>query len=127
MEALTMDMLFSAFFITIAADFIFGIIVAKKNGKIKSRVCSDGLFRTMGECVLLLLLAMLNSVFPTKHIMHIFLGFLLLALLFKECVSILENLYQLGVWIPKWARKSLEICADKMDSIDIKELMEDKK
>ena len=121
MENLTMNMLFTAFFFAIAFDFITGIMVAWKNGKITSRVCGDGLFRTMGECILLLILSLINNIFPHTNVLLTFLAFLLLAFLFKEGVSITENLHQLGVWTPKWAKKALEICVEKLDS------MEDKK
>ena len=126
MENIKMHSLFTVFTYLIGFDFISGSFRGWKNGKVESRVCGDGLFRTMGECILLLILIILNNIFPQTDIL---LAIILLALIFKECISILENLHQLGVWIPKWVKKGLEVCVDKIDSIDIEKIdsMEDEK
>lgn len=119
MKTLTMHSLFTAFTWLIAIDFVSGTFRGWRKGKVQSRVCGDGLFRTMGECILLLILILFNRSFPQTDIL---LGFLLLAFIFKECISIIENLYQLGVWIPKWVKNGLEACVERIDAIDIKEI-----
>lgn len=117
MENLTLHILFKAFFGAIAFDFITGVFKSFKKGKVESGVCADGLLQTTGECIYLLLLAFINKIFPCTSII---LTILLLAFIFKEGISILENLYQLGVWIPKWVKKALEVCVEKIDSMEVK-------
>ena len=117
MEKITINMLFTAFFFAIGFDFITGVFVAWRNGKVKSKVCANGLFQTMGECILLLILSLINSIFPNTSIVLIF---LLFAFLFKESISIIENLHQLGVWIPKCIKKGLEVCVEKIDAMEVK-------
>jgi toxin secretion/phage lysis holin len=124
MKALTMNMLFTTLFILIIFDFILGIMVACKNRNLASRTCSDGLFRKMGECALLLLISIINGVFPHQNILHFYLAFLIFALIIKEMISIGENLHLLNVWIPQFIKKSLSVCVDKIDSIDVNELKE---
>ena len=45
MELVTLEVLFMIFFGAIVTDFITGVLVAAKQGKLKSRTCSNGMFR----------------------------------------------------------------------------------
>ena len=118
MDFISIDKLFEVFFYWIGLDFITAVFVAFKNGKVESRKCGDGLFSSAGECIYLFILLLINKIFPEARLI---LQILLLGFIFKESISIIENLYKLGVWIPKWVKKSLEVCVEKID------LMEGKK
>ena len=90
----TLETLFLVFFVGIIVDFITGILVAAKQGKLKSRTCSNGMFRSIGECIL----------FAT--------------FIFKEGLSIIENLVSLDVWIPESIKRMLSIYVDNVDNYD---------
>ena len=53
MALVTLEVLFMIFFGAIVTDFITGVLVAAKQGKLKSRTCSNGMFRSIGECIVL--------------------------------------------------------------------------
>lgn len=109
---LTTEILFKVFFIAICIDFITGIIVAAKQGKLKSRTCSDGMFRSIGECVVLCIFIALNYYMPiiNPYITTFIVGFML-----KEGMSILENLVKLDVWVPEKLKSALEVGIDKIE------------
>ena len=46
---ITLEILFKIFFIAIVIDFVTGVLVAAKNGRLKSRTCSNGMFRSIGN------------------------------------------------------------------------------
>ena len=48
MELITLENLFLLFFGAIIIDFVTGVLVGAKEGKLKSRTCSNGIFRTIG-------------------------------------------------------------------------------
>ena len=56
--------LFQLFFMAIVTDFITGIINAGKQGKLKSRTCSDGMFRTLGELIVLVIFITVSHYVP---------------------------------------------------------------
>lgn len=99
------DNLFKAFFIAIAADLITGIIAAGYEGRLKSSTMRRGLWTTMGELTALTLMIFISQLVPETVSM---VEFVLMAMLFKEGVSICENLGRAGMWIPPWMRKALE-------------------
>ena len=53
MELITLERLFMLFFGAIIIDFVTGVIVGAKEGRLKSRTCSNGIIRTMGEFIIL--------------------------------------------------------------------------
>ena len=59
-----LDILFKLFFIAICIDFITGVIVAAKQGKLKSRTCSNGIFRSIGECIVLMIFILTSYYIP---------------------------------------------------------------
>ena len=109
--------LFQLFFMAIIIDFLTGIISAGKQGKLKSRTCSDGMFRTLGELIVLLIFITVSYYVPSlESYVNVFLiGFIL-----KECISIMENLIQLGVELPTTLVQTLNVWHDKVDSGEIK-------
>ena len=113
MEQLTQDVLLKLFFIAIIIDFVTGILASAKEGRLKSRTCSNGMFRSLGECIVLLTLMTISYYVPDiEFICKTFtLGFV-----FKEALSILENLTRLGVWIPSSLKSTLEDGVNKLDN-----------
>lgn len=107
-----LEVLFQLFFMAIVLDFVTGVLVAAKNGKLRSRTCSDGLFRTLGECIVLVILIIVAWEVPGVE--GICITFIL-AFVFKEGLSIIENLTLLGVWIPQKIKTALEVNVEKVD------------
>ena len=115
MELVTLDVLFKVFFITIVVDFITGVLVASKNGKLKSRTCSNGIFRSIGECIVLVMLMYTNYLIPSLSTV---LNTFVIGFIFKEGLSIVENLIGLDVWIPSSIKKTLEVGSEKVDKLN---------
>ena len=116
MEIITLEALFLVFFGAIVIDFVTGVLVAAKNGKLKSRTCSNGIFRTMGEFIVLTVFLCLDYIIPSISFM---LSTFVLGFIFKEALSIIENLIKLDVWIPNSIKQMLEVGVDKIDNTDI--------
>lgn len=112
MEQVTLEVLFKLFFFAIVIDFITGIIASAKEGRLKSRTCSNGMFRSIGECIILFMFMLVSHYIPVlEDMFKVFMtGFV-----FKESLSILENLVRLDVWMPGSLRKILEVGIDKVD------------
>ena len=64
MELVTLEVLFMIFFGAIVTDFITGVLVAAKQGKLKSRTCSNGMFRSIGECIVLVIFMLIDRSVP---------------------------------------------------------------
>ena len=113
MEQLTQEVLLKLFFAAIVIDFITGILASAKEGRLKSRTCSNGIFRSLGECIVLVTLMTISYFAPDiEFICKTFtLGFI-----FKEALSILENLTRLDVWIPSSLKSTLEDNVNKLDN-----------
>lgn len=109
--------LFQLFFMAIVIDFITGIINAGKQGKLKSRTCSDGMFRTLGELIVLVIFIGVSYYVPdlSNYVSVFILGFIL-----KECISIMENLVGLGVELPTILVQTLNAWHEKVDTEGIK-------
>ena len=114
---ITIESLLNTFFYMIGFDLVTAIIVAAKNGKIRSRKFSDGIFRTMGECIVLSIIICLYKLIPTLSSL---LWVLIIAFIFKEGISIIENLIKLDVWIPDSIKKMLEVGVEQVNSKQIK-------
>ena len=112
MELVSLDVLFKVFFIAIVVDFITGVLVASKNGKLKSRTCSNGMFRSIGEFIVLLIFIFSDRLIPQ---LNPYLSTFVIGFIFKEGLSIIENLIALDVWVPGSIKKTLEIGSDKLN------------
>lgn len=112
---ISLEALFQIYFIAICIDFVSGIIAAAKEGRLKSRTCSNGMFRSIGECIVLFIFVLINHYIPS---LNTFLGTFILGFIFKEGLSIIENLVGLDVWIPVSIKKTLEIGSDKVDKLN---------
>ena len=112
MELVSLDVLFKVFFLAIVVDFITGVLVASKNGKLKSRTCSNGMFRSIGEFIVLLIFIFSDRLIPQ---LNPYLSTFVIGFIFKEGLSIIENLIALDVWVPGSIKKTLEVGADKLN------------
>lgn len=105
--------LFKIFFIAIVMDLVTGIIAAGYEGRIKSATMRRGLWTTMGEVVALAFMTSVCTIMPELLQMA---EFVISAMLFKEGVSICENLGRAGLWIPPWMKRALEVFSDDIDN-----------
>ena len=112
MELVTIENLFMLFFGAIVIDFVTGVLVAAKQGKLKSRTCSNGIFRTMGEVIVLTIFLFINHLVPNISFM---LSTFIIGFIFKEGLSIIENLIKLDVYIPSSIKKMLEVGIEKIE------------
>lgn len=117
MDLVTLEVLFIVFLGAIVVDFITGVLVATKQGKLKSRTCSNGMFRSMGECIVLGIFLAINYLIPS---LGVILSTFIVGFIFKEGLSIVENLIKLDVWIPASLKNMLEVGVDKVDSKEVK-------
>lgn len=122
MELITLEVLFTIFFGAICIDFVTGILVAAKHGKLKSRTCSNGMFRSIGECIVLFIFIIVSRLVPSLEL--IFSTFLI-GFIFKEALSIVENLVGLDVWVPNSIKKLLEVGIEQVEKIDIEKSKEE--
>ena len=117
MGEIKLETLFIIFFGAIVVDFITGVLVGAKEGKLKSRTCSNGIFRTMGEFVILTIFLCIDYLIPRISGM---LGTFIIGFIFKEALSIVENLIRLDVWIPNSVKKMLEVGVEKVENKEVK-------
>ena len=117
MELVTLKVLFMIFFGAIVIDFITGVLVAAKQGKLKSRTCSNGMFRSIGECVVLEIFMLIDRLIPG---LNLILSTFVVGFVFKEGLSIVENLVELGVWVPESIKKTLEVGVNEVNSKEVK-------
>ena len=118
MELVTLEVLFLIFFGAIVTDFITGVLVAAKQGKLKSRTCSNGMFRSIGECIVLVIFILMDRLVPE---LSLILSTFVLGFVFKEGLSVVENLVQLDVWIPDSIKETLEVGANKVNSKEVEQ------
>ena len=118
MELVTLEVLFMIFFGAIVTDFITGVLVAAKQGKLKSRTCSNGMFRSIGECIVLVIFILMDRLVPE---LSLILSTFILGFVFKEGLSVVENLVQLDVWIPDSIKETLEVGANKVNSKEVEQ------
>ena len=118
MELVALEVLFMIFFGAIVTDFITGVLVAAKQGKLKSRTCSNGMFRSIGECIVLVIFILMDRLVPE---LSLILSTFILGFVFKEGLSVVENLVQLDVWIPDSIKQTLEVGVNKVNSKEVEQ------
>ena len=118
MELVTLEVLFMIFFGAIVTDFITGVLVAAKQGKLRSRTCSNGMFRSIGECIVLVIFMLMDRLVPG---LSLILSTFILGFVFKEGLSIVENLVQLDVWVPDSIKQMLEVGVNKVNSKEVEQ------
>ena len=117
MELVTLEVLFMIFFGAIVIDFITGVLVAAKQGKLKSRTCSNGMFRSIGECVVLVIFMLIDHLIPD---LNLILSTFVVGFVFKEGLSIVGKLVEVGVWVPESIKKTLEVGVNEVNSKEVK-------
>ena len=118
MELVTLEVLFMIFFGAIVTDFITGVLVAAKQGKLKSRTCSNGMFRSIGECIVLVIFILMDRLVPE---LSLILSTFILGFIFKEGLSVVENLVKLDVWVPDSIKQMLEVGVNKVNSKEVEQ------
>ena len=115
--AIDLSLLLRLFGLLIALDFLTGVLANARLGRLKSRTCSDGLFRSMGEVVVLGVFVLLNNIVPS---VHDYLEMFMIGFILKELMSVCENLIKLDVWLPQPIVKFLSVGVEKIDSGELK-------
>lgn len=116
---ITLNTLYTLFAFFIFVDNATGLIKAFKTGRIKSRTLRDGLFCSVGELVLLAMAITLVYFIP---VIRLFIFMLIFFMALKELISILENLVEIGVRLPKWLIKGLKVYTDKIENLGEQEI-----
>ena len=115
LKVVAIEDLFNIFFVAIIVDFVTGILVAAKRGRLKSRTCSNGMFRSIGECIVLCVFIFISVYIPSMDLLF---STFIMGFIFKEALSIVENLISLDVWIPDSIKRMLEVGIDKVNNCD---------
>ena len=115
--ALDLSLLMKLFGFLIAIDFLTGVLAAARNGRLRSRTASDGIFRSMGEIVVLGVFILLSNFIVN---IHDYLEMFMIGFILKELLSVCENLVKLDVWLPKPVVKLLSVGLEKIDSGEVK-------
>lgn len=111
---ITLNTLYTLFAYFIFLDTVTGLIKAFKNRRIKSRTLRNGLFCSVGELVLLAMAITLVYFIP---VIRLFIFMLIFLMVLKELISILENLVEIGVKLPKWLIKGLKVYTDGIENL----------
>jgi toxin secretion/phage lysis holin len=106
-----LDNLVAAFAIFMACDYITGLMVGGKEGKISSKRSLKGLGKKVGMITFVIVANQLDIIVGNDE------GFLrnsmLMFLIGTEGISIVENLGKLGIKVPPFIMKALEQLSDK--------------
>ena len=116
---ITLNTLYTLFAFFIFLDTVTGLIKAFKNRRIKSRTLRNGLFCSVGELVFLAMAIALVYFIP---VIRLFIFMLIFLMVLKELISILENLVEIGVKLPKWLIKGLKVYTDKIENLGEQEI-----
>ena len=116
---ITLNTLYTLFAFFIFLDTVTGLIKAFKNRRIKSRTLRNGLFCSVGELVLLAMAITLVYFIP---VIRLFIFMLIFFMALKELISILENLVEIGVRLPRWLIKGLKVYTDKIENLGEQEI-----
>lgn len=117
-ENITLEALYYLFAFLVFMDVITGVTKAWKQGRVKSRTLRDGLFGSVGELILLFIAIVVASIVPVAAAL-IFILIVFMSL--KELWSICENLIEIGVRLPAFLVKGLQVYTDKLDNLGNKE------
>lgn len=89
-----------------ALDFVLGLLKTWKNSNYKSSKMRDGIIKWIAELIGILFVMLLDYVLGLNFYVT---GFTLALFLYKEAGSILENLAECGVNMPKVLKDKLEV------------------
>lgn len=97
-----------------AADIVTGWIQASVNSTWDSTKMRTGLFRKGGELLVVILAYIAEYAIPMVRQAHVA-TFMSIYIVMMEVLSVIENLDQAGVFIPKFIRDRLGKVKDEMD------------
>lgn len=109
-QVVHMDLLLEAYLILIVFDFAAGFLKAFKVEGWKSRKLRDGIMRVLGEIIAIIFAAIIDMILNLNGV-----GLFSVKSLFiyKECISIAENLGEIGVDLPDVLKNNIEILKNK--------------
>lgn len=117
-DVVVFDLFFQAYLVLMVLDFLTGFLKALKTEGFKSRKIRDGVIRVLAEIIAIFFGGVLSLLLEMEMII---IGIKVL-FVFKEAVSVSENLGAVGVFIPDWVLRNLEEFKNKYNPKD-----EDKK
>lgn len=91
--------------LVIGIDYITGICKSYYNKNLSSYCSVRGIAKKIGECCLITLVYILDIVMKSNGVLFTGFGYLIIA---NEGLSILENLGQMNVYVPKFIKNHLE-------------------
>lgn len=101
------------------ADFILGLLKTWKNGNYKSSKMRDGIVRWIAELVAIVFIITIDLILGLNFYLC---SFTLALFIYKEVGSILENLTECGVELPKVVTDRLEVFnVNATDKLPIKQ------
>lgn len=99
------DIALKCFLIVVVIDYITGILKALKNKKLSSEVGLKGICKKVGMLCLIALAVILDEIMNNSGVIRNLVIYYLVA---NEGLSIIENLSELDILIPKVIKESLE-------------------
>ena len=103
---ITVAYLLLGYFAVKCSDFVLGLLKAWKNENYKSSKMRDGIVRWVAELVAILFVITIDMILGLNYYLC---SFTLALLIYKEIGSILENLTECGVKLPKVVTDKLEV------------------
>lgn len=107
-----LDQLLSVFATIFVLDTITGIIKANMNGTYSSKEFRNGVFCKSGYLIAIILVVQLDAITGNTGALR---TALLFCFIYNEGISIIENLGEMGVPIPKTITNALEVLHKKAD------------
>lgn len=117
-ENMKLEQLYYIYILFVGVDIVTGMIKAWQKGNFKSRTLRNGLFVSLGEMVFLALAAIVATLIPIAEL-PVF--FIFVTMSIKELSSVVENLVEIGVPIPAWLCRGLNVYNERLDNLDKKE------
>ena len=102
-----------AYFIFKILDMALGLLKTWKNGNYKSRKMRDGIVAWIAEMVGICFVLFIDIILGLNAMLS---GVTLALFIYKEAGSILENLYECGVELPKIVSTRLEVFNTEKDN-----------
>lgn len=110
---IVVDTILQAYLILMIADFITGFLKAWKTEGFKSRKIRDGVIRVIGELVAIAVGGVLDIIMGLHGVTVLAIKWLFI---FKEFVSIAENLGAVDVNLPPWIADKVEEIKEKYNN-----------
>ena len=107
-----MPSLFKTFLIFIIIDYISGILQAIYNKKLNSQIGAKGIVKKVGYILIVIIAAAFDTLNGNAMAIRNVIIYMFIA---NEGISILENLYQIGILIPNILKNKLESMGDEVN------------